>query len=905
MPLAVSKLNYFMQRAADPAFPNSSAHAGQLTLVFRIRHKTTLTLYHEHRLILMPQRFAQTTESRTNLYYTKGSIVADTPTPHGVGITIFQISGHTGFAGVVDETPGPTARVSPAAFVETAQQVAQTVQNVFHLGALGAARSPRQSHVDGAAAIKDFQETFLRYFDPGGDASVEGVTQTSDLQLEFLNLTAPRSGTDPTGQIGWIIHPHRNLVDIQQDASKPFLYQYNFQFAGIQPIDVPLPDVFVERYTTPRTGLQAALDQLTAMVTTLTNGVNTLEDAMTQMVIQNVTGPVSTFLLGCAQLGDAVANFMESAAAKIQFPLYAQRTAAHVLDAPRHSVTTLAMAAHDLGLFLISAALPQSLGRLLAGHEIIPGVNDVLTLSLNDEAPQTLTLPALTDGPAIATAIQSQVRALTPQHAANVSAYRDFTAVYDVAQQQYQLTSGTHGHDRARVHVQVPRDPELSPGDASASLGLGLANGGQEHVGSAYPNPALALLRGVEAACVHLQAFPDYFADQLDAQDAALVARLPVDTVRSPLRGTQRLHQQRITPGDSLQGIAARVGVPWETLALVNRLTYPYILEQPGTLTQGRVSSATFWQMTDALQSWPVNGFQGQRLDIVHGPGAGQSRQILHNTATELFLATDWTIVPTDTSDYAIRQADNPIVATSAVTSCLARTLTDSTLAVVPDAHRGLQVRISRGPSAGETRRIVTHDQTTYLLDRPWDVIPPPGSPYLLLGPAPATARQRLVGDLLSVPRPSAQALTPIRSRLYDASAITGRQITTEEQLFGRDLLLDGRTLALVYDPGTGDAHSIAGLANLRQALIHYINLPLSELEYAPGLGSFVQETLGLFATLPLQQEVLASVHRTIRQDLRIARLGEARLLTQGGTTLIALTAIAIDGSSVDRVVVR
>jgi hypothetical protein len=215
----------------------------------------------------------------------------------------------------------------------------------------------------------------------------------------------------------------------------------------------------------------------------------------------------------------------------------------------------------------------------------------------------------------------------------------------------------------------------------------------------------------------------------------------------------------------------------------------------------------------------------------------------------------------------------------------------------------GLTMILTSGPTAGERRRVVYNDATTYTLDRDWTVIPPAGTLYLLLGPGPATRRQLVVGDWLSVPQPSAQALLPIRGRLQDVSAITGKQKPMEEQLFGRDLLVLGGSL--VYDPALGDAVTIAGLENLRAALVSYVNLPLAELEYAPYLGSYIQEELGLTATLPLQIQLLSSLERTIKQDPRIASMDGAQLLTHGGQTLIAFGATAINGSTVDRVLVR
>jgi len=890
-----------MQFASMPSFPNGSFHAGLYTLIFRIRHCRTQQILKEHSLVNMPMRMTVTTEARVALYYTQAGPVADIPQRGGVGATYFTLTGHTGYWGIRNDQRRPVAdRVLGQFLPDDLVAVAETL----FTSVIGGTSLPlATSLIDGAAAVKDLQDTLLGYFFPAGQPETREVTHPQDLQLEFLNLTAPTSSRDTTGRVGWIIVPHRNLVDIQQDASKPFLYNYTLQFAALAATDQEIPDRFVRELSDPQTGLRTTLQQLTTAVQSVTNGVNTIEDAFTHMVIQNVTGPVSTFLEETRRLGEAVGHFINGITTKLQFPLYAQRTLSHVLDAPRHSVTTLAAAAQELGRFLLVAADPRSLGRTLAGEALTGGTNDQLVLRLNHEPPVTLALGSQSSGTAIAAAMQSQVRGLTPAHGANASAYRDFTATF--AGGQYTLASGTKGSNAGAVEVVVAPDPDLTPNDASVVLGLGIANGGHEQAGSAYPNIALGLLRGIEEACAHLQAFPDYFADQLEAQDAVLAALLPTGLTRPQIRGDQRLRQTIITPGDSLQGIAARVGTDWQTLALVNRLTYPYILEQPAELTRGRVSSAGVWTLTDVTRQWSVDAYAGQRVEILAGPGAGQSRRIVRNTLTDLVLEQAWTVAPNDTSDYAIRSAENPIVLTGTISAATAQTVTNGAVALVPDSQRGMTLLVTSGPTAGERHRVMAHDATTYTLETPFVVIPPAGSLYLLLGPEPATRRQKLVGETLSVPQPSAQALSPIRTRLQDVSAITGQHLSQEEKLFGRDALLDSLTLSLVYDPARADVVTLAGLPNLRQAVIHLVNIPIGELEYQPGLGSYIQEELGLTATLPLQIQLLASVERTIKQDGRIAAMQGAQLVTQGGLAVIVFGARAVDGSTVDRVVIR
>jgi hypothetical protein len=302
-------------------------------------------------------------------------------------------------------------------------------------------------------------------------------------------------------------------------------------------------------------------------------------------------------------------------------------------------------------------------------------------------------------------------------------------------------------------------------------------------------------------------------------------------------------------------------------------------------------------------QAWTPDQWQGQRCDLTYGSGAGQSRRIVRNTATTLVLESAWDVAPSTTTDYAIRAATNPIVASGLVSSATAQTLTDTARALVAGSQRGQTLLLTSGPAAGQRQQVAANTATTYTLAAPWDVVPPSGSQYLVLGPETTRLRQKVVGDLLAIPQPSAQTLLPLRSRVQDISAITGHLPSRDEQFFGRDLLLQAG--ALVWDPSAGDCATIAALPNLRQALIHLVNLPIGELEYQPGLGSYVQEELGLTATLPLQVQLLQSVERTIRQDARIARMHGASLTGSGGNTRIVFGATAISGASVDRIVIR
>lgn len=906
MPLPASLVHNSMQRAADPTAPNGTRQQGVMTLIFSIRHKHTQALLKQHKLILMPQTYEQVTEARVQLYYTKSDILADLPADAPLGLTFFNIAGHTGFRGVLTEY-APNPLLDPSAAAVTPEVLADVATSVFqNLTSFGGASSfnTTRSMVDGAAAIKDLDDTLRAYFLPDDQLETRIVPQAQDLTLEFINLAAPTSAQDPVGRGQWRIIPHRNLVTLRRDAQRPFLYFYTLQFAALEEVNRPLPDTLLEEVTTPTSSLRKTIQQLSNVVRNVTGGVNTLRYTFQHMLIGQFFGPVNTLLDSAAGLADAVRGFADDAAALIHWPLYAQRTLSDALNAPQYAVETLGDAATHLADVLVESSLGLARSGLGPLTELIPGLNDVLTVRVNAEDPITLVLGAQSSGPAIAAAIEDQVRATEPQHEANLAGYRDFTATY-TDDGQYVLTSGTTLSNAARVEIVTNPDTALTPGDASAALGLGTANGGTERPGTTVAVRALELLEGVAEACRTLQAFPDWFAPQLDARDAALAAAYPVGTARPVVQGDQHLEQVRLLPGDTLHALAGRVGVPWDTLALTNGLVYPYVLQEPATLLLGRFTSADRYHGTDDRLHLVANQYQGQRLDLLGGAGAGQSRYLLGNTVDTFVLDQGWQDLPNNTTDYAIRDALNPIIQTSVVTSATATSLTDTSLQLVPDSQRNRRLQIGSGPGAGQQRRIIAHDAQTYLLDQPWDSVPQPGAVYFVLTPRPRqTARVRLVGDLVSVPRPSALARRPqIRSRLDDVSTVTGQPRTREAQLFGRDWLLDHGEL--VWNPTLQDAETLVGLANMRQALTTLVNLPRGGLEYAPALGSYVHEDLGQSVTDASVRQLLVSLDRTIRQDPRVARLAGTRLVAQGGTAQLVLDVTTITGDTVDRIVVR
>jgi phage baseplate assembly protein W len=891
MPLAANVIHPTMQRASNPRFPNNSEHAGRLSMIFRLRRVADKQLVKEHRLIVMPTTFQKDTEGRSQIYYTRDGIFVDVPLRNGIGLTYFAISGTTLFRGVLNTEQA----VRAPGILTGLEDVLGVATSIFQ------GRPQRGSVIDGAAAIKDFEETILQYFFPDSYVSTTGLSP-ADIQLEFLNLNAPVSSQDQTGLVAYRIHPHRNLVTLRQDARHPFLWYYQFQFAGIELLrDAEIPDSFINDFTGRDIVSGRVLDALNTLVRETVNGVNRLTDA-TDRLVQQVTGPVSTFLAGVTQLSAAVQQFVGGVSAKIQFPLYARRTLQNAIDAPAHSVSTLRTVADDVIGRLTGASQGRSTSGRLPATSLTANVNDRLVISLNGEAPVTLALGTITGGAAIAAAIQAGIRATAPAVAVNAAAYRDFTATFTDG--LYVLTSGTRMSDAASVRVGL-EDAALTPQDAAPVLRLGGQSGGLEEQGSARALRAIHLLRGVHQACDHLLAFPDFFADSLEAQSDTVQQVHSAAFPGQQIRGAQTFTEVRITPGDTLQAIATRVNLPWQMLALANHLSYPYILSEPTTLREGRVTSANQYRLVDTTQTWTPNQFQAQRLDLLEGEGAGQSAGIVSNTADTLILDTSWGVLPDTTTTYAIRSASNPIVRTSTVTGSGSHTLADSAVTLVPDSQQGLTIILADGQGAGQRRRIRTNDRTAYQLEVPWLTLPAVGTLYVVVESSAAIPRRfRLVGDVLAVPFPAApRRPRAVRTALIDSGTITGDDTDPARTLFGTDLLLEGRTL--VWDVVREDLALIHGTANLRQAILMKINAALGEWEHHPSLGSYVQEALGLTATLPTQREILHSVERTVREDPRIATMDQVTLQGRAGQLQIAFTARAITGDAVDRIVVR
>jgi uncharacterized phage protein gp47/JayE len=142
------------------------------------------------------------------------------------------------------------------------------------------------------------------------------------------------------------------------------------------------------------------------------------------------------------------------------------------------------------------------------GTVLTAGVNDGVSLSLDGDGIQNVTLGAQSSPVAIAAAMQAAVRALTPINPARQPAYTTFRCDYGgTTAGRYTLRSGTAGPSSSVVVSVAPSH------DASHTLKLGLSQGGEEQAGQDSVSvpvlcDRLGVIGNVGAGQIHGQAAP-------------------------------------------------------------------------------------------------------------------------------------------------------------------------------------------------------------------------------------------------------------------------------------------------------------------------------------------------------------------------------------------------------------
>lgn len=131
----------------------------------------------------------------------------------------------------------------------------------------------------------------------------------------------------------------------------------------------------------------------------------------------------------------------------------------------------------------------QVIGGNAAATAVVSGVNDQFYIRLSGEAAQLITLGSLSDGPSIAAAIQTAVRAMVPAYSLdNDEDYDSFVCEFDSANVRYSLISG-----QAKLSAEILI--VAGPNDASVDLKLDTAQQSSATIGA---TPSAAAIAAVE-----------------------------------------------------------------------------------------------------------------------------------------------------------------------------------------------------------------------------------------------------------------------------------------------------------------------------------------------------------------------------------------------------------------------
>lgn len=211
------------------------------------------------------------------------------------------------------------------------------------------------------------------------------------------------------------------------------------------------------------------------------------------------------------------------------------------LPAPQVVQATLADGTEILYRSLGDYVLTPS-GRSVSGQgpglALTGGTNDQLSLNLNGDGVRTVALGSQSGGTQIAAAIETAVLALTAITPSNQTAYTQFRADYSVTTPgAYTLRSGTAGPFSSVVVTTA------GAADASATLKLGVAQGGTEQAGqTSLRIPVLAdrvgVLGNVGAGQINRQVTPTSGIDRVGNDLALSNGRAPAsdDAYRQDIR---------------------------------------------------------------------------------------------------------------------------------------------------------------------------------------------------------------------------------------------------------------------------------------------------------------------------------------------------------------------------------
>lgn len=169
---------------------------------------------------------------------------------------------------------------------------------------------------------------------------------------------------------------------------------------------------------------------------------------------------------------------------------------------------------------------------------------------------------------------------------------------------------------------------------------------------------------------------------------------------------------------------AVIVGSSWTTVP-VEGDTYNVISAVQG----GNVRQLLITLPADA--SATENAYDGMRIEILSGPGAGQANTItVYNPVSKVAaVAQAWTTVPASGSVFAIRNLEN---SGTAMGGGVSNIILATSASAQSEYYSGMKIAITGGTGSGQVNTILTYNSNTRntVVETPWTQIPDATSVY-------------------------------------------------------------------------------------------------------------------------------------------------------------------------------
>jgi len=313
-----------------------------------------------------------------------------------------------------------------------------------------------------------------------------------------------------------------------------------------------------------------------------------------------------------------------------------------------------------------------------------------LTLNLNGDGVQIITLGTDATGAAIAADIQARVRALTAHTGGNQPAYNNFTATYDEDTGLYTLTSGTTGTGSSVVITGASEAIKLLLGTARG--GIEISGMGSGAIAPGAPNLAAAAIFAVLGSSTvtntgssvltgslglspgtSITGFPpgtftgsEFIADstsslaQTNAQTAyaflaSSVPTKPVNTTLSSATLTAGVYPY--SSSASLTGVLTLNGSATDVFIFQIGSTLTTASSASVVLTGGALPQNVFWQVGSSATLGTSTSFQGTIIaeaSITANAGTTVNGRLIALTGAVTLGSTNVTVPSTATSGTSV-----------------------------------------------------------------------------------------------------------------------------------------------------------------------------------------------------------------------------------------------------------